>query len=234
MAQAGAHAIIGMYASRLSFLKRINASAIIIGSLIPDLDIILVAFGKLFTNIPDPIHFFHRKGTHSFLFVLFIYLLFEIFSEILKKPELRNWGKGISIGITTHLIVDSFLFLNGVYLLWPIQLQFNFWEGYQPPEILPNLLLAIEFLFFRILAWIIIEISTQRSQVNFPGLLPLIVKWKNFEFKLFLSFIILSIFKIPFYDFLFGIFYLPSLIVSIIVVWFMRDIFIHEEMIGKF
>ena len=124
MAQAGAHAIVGMYASRLPFFNKKWTPAIIIGSLIPDLDIIAVAVGKLFTSIPEPIHYFHRKGTHSLLFVLFIFLIFEILSEILKNPKLRNWGKGLSIGITTQIIMDSFLFLQSILLQVRITLLF--------------------------------------------------------------------------------------------------------------
>lgn len=230
MAQAGAHAIVGMYTSRFSFINQKLTPAIIIGSLLPDLDIIAVAFGKLFTQIPDPLHFFHRKGTHSLLVVLFIYLIFEILSEILKKPNLRNWGKGLSIGILSHIIVDSFLFLHGIYLLWPLQVVFNLWGNYQPPEIVPLLLMACEFLFFRILAWIIIEISINKNDIKHPGFLPLIIKWKNVELILFFIFLVFTIFNIPFFDILFGIFYIPSLLISIFTVWIMRDIFINENL----
>ena len=229
MAQAGAHAIIGMYSSRLPFINSSLVPFIIIGSLIPDLDIIFVAIGKLFSNLPDPIHYFHRKGTHSLLFVLFIYLTFQILSEIFKKPNLRNHGLGISLGILLHIIVDSLIFLEGVFILWPLQLKLNLWANYNPPPILPKLLMALEFLFFRILAWIIIEISTSKKDIRFPGLLPLLGKWKNTEFNLFLFFIGLSIFNIPFYDILFGIFYIPSLIISITIVWIMRDIFLENK-----
>lgn len=229
MAQAGAHAIVGMYASRFQFINKNWIPAIIIGSLIPDLDIIAVAFGKLFTSISDPIHFFHRKGTHSFLFVLFVYLIFEILSEIFKKPNLRDWGKGLSIGITTHLVLDSLFFLQGIYILWPLQMDLNLWRNYTPPELIPKLLMVLEFLFFRILAWIIIEISTQKTEIRFPGLLPLIIKWKNIEFYLFLFLTLFAFINFPFFDILFGLFYIPSLIISIVIIWFMRDIFMDEN-----
>ena len=234
MAQAGAHAIVGMYASRFPFFNKKWTPAIIIGSLIPDLDIIAVAFGKLFTSISEPIHYFHRKGTHSLLFVLFIFLIFEILSEILKNPKLRHWGKGLSIGITTHIILDSFLFLQSIYLFWPLQMDLNIWKNYNPPEMLPNFMMAMEFLFFRILAWIIIEIGTHKRDIRFPGLLPLISKWRKVEFLLFVVFIILTLINLPFYDVLFGIFYIPSLFISIFVVWIMRDIFYNEEIGNQF
>ena len=90
--------------------------------------------------------------------------------------------------------------------------------------------MACEFLFFRILAWIIIEISTNKQDIKHPGFLPLIIKWKNTEFNLFLIFSAIAILKLPFFDILFGIFYIPSLLISIITVWIMRDIFTNEDL----
>ena len=230
MAQAGAHAIIGMYTAKLPFLRKNLTVPIIIGSLIPDLDIFAVAFGKLFTNILDSTQYFHRKGTHSFLFVLFIFLFFQILSEILKNPKLRDWGKGLSIGITSHILVDSFLFLHGIHLLWPLQIEWNIWSTYRPPVIVPHLLLAFEFLFFRILAWLIIEFSTNKTDLKNPGFLPIIIKWKNLEFYFFIIFIGFAMIEIPELEFIFGLAYLPSLIMSIISIWFMQDCFENRKL----
>jgi len=229
VAQAGAHAIIGMYSSRLFSLNKSLTPSLIIGSLIPDLDIILVVLGKLFTNISDPIIFFQRKGTHSLIFVLFMYLAFQILSEILKKPNIRHHGLGISIGIFIHILADSILFSDVVFILWPLQLNLNLWEYNNPSLLMTKLLMASEFLFFRILTWIIIEVSISRIDLGFPELLPFLSKWKNIEFYLFIVFIFFSIINIPFYDIIFWIFYIPSLIISIITVWLMRDIFIKNE-----
>ena len=229
MAQAGAHAIIGMYTAKLPFIKKNLTASIIIGSLIPDLDIFVVSFGKLFTNILDSTQYFHRKGTHSFLFVLFVYLVFQILSEILKNPKLRDWGKGLSIGITSHILVDSFFFLHGIHLLWPLQIEWNVWSKYHPPVIVPHLLLAFEFLFFRILAWLILEFSVHKTDLRNPGFLPIILKWKRLEFFLFIIFIGLAIMKIPGFEFIFGLAYLPSLLMSIISIWLMQDCFENKK-----
>ena len=60
MAQAGAHAIIGMYTAKIPFIKKNLTASIIIGSLIPDLDIFSVAFGA-------------RRGSgHSFCIVFYM------------------------------------------------------------------------------------------------------------------------------------------------------------------
>lgn len=233
MAHAGAHAIIGMYTGKLPFIKKNLIVPIIIGSLVPDLDIFAVAFGKLFLNILDPIHFFHRKATHSFLFIIFIYLFFQILSELLNKPKLRYWGKGLSIGVLSHILVDSFFFLNGIHLLWPIEMELNLWNKYQPPVIISNLLLAFEFLFFRILAWIILELSINTPNLNNPGFLHLISKWKTIEFYLFIFFIFLAIINIPGFEIIFGLGYLPSLLMSIISVWVMQDCFIDNNQNGE-
>jgi membrane-bound metal-dependent hydrolase YbcI (DUF457 family) len=233
MAHAGAHAIIGMYAGRIPFIKNKLIVPIIIGSLIPDLDIIAVVFGKLFTSILDPIHYFHRKTTHSFLFIIFVYLFFQILSEVFKNPKLRNWGKGLSIGIFSHILVDSFFFLHGIYLLWPLQMEWNVWSKYQPPQIVTHLLLATEFLFFRILAWIILEFSINKPNLKHPGFLYIISRWKTIEFYLFLIFTTFAIFNLPGFEILFGLGYLPSLFMSIISVWVMQDCFLDNNQNGE-
>jgi hypothetical protein len=121
--------------------------------------------------------------------------------------------------------MDSFFFLQGIYLLWPLQNEWNIWSKYHPPEIVSKLLLASEFLFFRILAWLILEFSIKKSNLKHPGYLYIISRWKNIEFYLFIIFIFIAILNLPRFEILFGLGYLPSLLMSIISIWVMRDCF---------
>ena len=69
-----------------------------------------------------------------------------------------------------------------------------------------------------------------KTDLRNPGFLPIIIKWKNLEFYFFIIFIGLAIIEIPGFEFIFGLAYLPSLIMSIISVWFMQDCFENRKL----
>ena len=132
MAQAGIHALIALQSKRLISHKRGLYPSIIIGSLLPDLDIILVAIFSLFSTIEKSTKIFHRTFSHSFFSLIIIYLLFMIISETKKNTQLKTIGKGITIGILLHIIVDTFLWFHGIHFLWPLPFdEFNLWKSIQ-------------------------------------------------------------------------------------------------------
>ena len=159
MPQAGAHAIIGFYGSRFIKSKKGFISGTVMGSILPDIDIFMVAFSFIFLDVPDPEHYFHRKATHSLFFIVFVYLLFQIIGELRSSITIQYWGKGLAFGIFLHILADSFLFLHGIQPLWPLTLEWNLWKYYSPHPMINNILLSLEFLFFRILAWILIKFN---------------------------------------------------------------------------
>ncbi|MEE2858370.1 MAG: metal-dependent hydrolase, partial [Candidatus Neomarinimicrobiota bacterium] len=76
MAQAGLHALIGYQAKRIIPHKKHIMSGILFGSMLPDIDILIVAVGSIFHGITLAEELFHRTFTHSFFTLIFIYLFF--------------------------------------------------------------------------------------------------------------------------------------------------------------
>lgn len=228
MPQAGAHAIIGFYGSRLIKSKKGFIPGAVMGSILPDIDIFMAAFSFVFLDVPDPEHYFHRKATHSLFFIMFVYLLFQIIGELRSSKSIQYWGKGLAFGIFLHILADSFLFLHGIQPLWPLTLEWDLWKYYSPLPMVSNTLLSLEFLFFRILAWILIQFSIQADSIQHNWFLPWLAKWQKIELYLFILFIGLTLINISWFNIVFGIFYLPSFTMALFSLWLMRDVLEYQ------
>ena len=226
MAQAGIHALIGLQSNRLIPYEKGLYPSIIIGSLLPDLDIILVAIFSTFNSVEKSVEIFHRTFSHSFFSLIIIYFLFMIMGEVKKNDQVKTIGKGIAIGILLHLITDTFLWFHGIHFLWPLPIrEFNLWESIDIPLIINNLILSTEFLFFRIYAWYLIN-----QYLSYPvgqnWFIKFLTKWMKIESILFIIFLIFTYFEIPSFTFLFVLAYIPSLIMAIIsttLMWYSID-----------
>tara|TARA_B100000941_G_C28497842_1_gene552103 strand:+ start:1641 stop:2279 length:639 start_codon:yes stop_codon:yes gene_type:complete len=197
---------------------------IIIGSLIPDFDLVFAPIIKFFSNSNEPLNNFQNKATHSITFIFFIYLLFQIISEIKKNQKYQEIGIGLSLGIFLHIFTESLLW-DSVYLFWPLKLQLNFWNIKNLSVFHSNIFSSSAFFFFRVLAWIIIELALKKNDIEHPGFIPIVIKWKRIEFYLFLTFLLLSILQFSYFNLLFYLLYAPSLIFGIFTIYIMRDIF---------
>ena len=223
MAQAGLHALIGYQAKRVLPHEKYIMSGILFGSMLPDIDILIVAVGSIFHGITLAEELFHRTSTHSFFTLIFIYLLFAILSELKKKPSIKTIGKGISIGMLIHYLIDTIFWFNAIDLLWPLPVKsFNLWSFFSPSEKIFNFLLIMEFFCFRWYAWFLMK-----QHFNAPNKHSWVIKylnsWKKIETILFISFIFFSFFAIPHFKLLFGIAYIPSLIMALFSTYMSRD-----------
>ncbi len=216
MAQAGIHALIGLQSKRVIPYEKGLYPSIIIGSLIPDLDILIVALSSIFISIERSTEIFHRTFSHSFFTLVIVYLLFMILGEMKKSQFLKTIGKGFTIGILLHIITDTFLWFHGIHFLWPLPLsEFNLWESTHIPVIIRNFILSSEFLFFRIYAWFLLN-QYLSNPVKNGWFITFLSKWMKLEFILFIAFIFFTYFEIPSFKLLFGLAYIPSLIMAII------------------
>ncbi len=216
MAQAGIHALIGLQSKRIIPHEKGLYPAIIIGSLIPDLDILIVALSSIFLSIERSTEIFHRTFSHSFFTLIIIYLLFMILGEMRKSTQLKTIGKGLAIGILLHIIADTFLWFHGIHFLWPLPIpEFNLWESTHIPVLIRNFILSSEFLFFRLYAWFLLN-QYLSNPVENGWFVKFISKWMNIELLLFIAFLFFTYFEIPSFKLFFGLVYIPSLIMAII------------------
>ena len=129
MPQAGLHAAFGnQFRLFLSHERRLFP-AIIFGAILPDLDVIAVAIGSLFYPIHQAEHIFHRTFSHSFFTLILIYLLFAIWSELKNNPSLKSVGKGLVLGMLTHIVLDTFFGFEKFTSSGPYQLNHSIY-GY--------------------------------------------------------------------------------------------------------
>jgi membrane-bound metal-dependent hydrolase YbcI (DUF457 family) len=223
MAQAGLHAAIGNQMRQIIPYEKRLFPALIFGSMLPDIDIIVVAIASIFYPLNQAEEIFHRTFSHSFFTLIFVFLLFSILSEIKKRPVLKSIGKGIALGMLTHLLVDTLIWFRQIDLLWPLPLEpINLWRLFNIPQLVFQILLALEFFCFRWYAWFLISqhIQTPGNQIWFVKYLN---KWKKWEDYLFLLFIILVFWSPPFFKILFGIAYIPSLIMALFSTYMSRN-----------
>ena len=223
MAQAGLHAAIGYQMRRIIPHEERLFPALIFGSMLPDLDIIVVAIASLYYTIPQAEALFHRTFSHNVFILIFAYLIFAILSEMKKKPVLKSVGKGIAIGMLTHLFVDLFIWFHKIDLLWPLPLKpINIWGLWKETSLVLQILLVMEFFCFRWFAWFLItqHLKTPGNQLWFVKYLNI---WKKWETYLFLFFIFMLILNLPFFKILFVIAYIPSLIMALYSTYMSRN-----------
>ena len=223
MAQAGLHAAVGNQMRKIIPYEKRLFPALIFGSMLPDIDIIVVAIASIFYPINQAEELYHRTFSHSFFTLIFVFLIFAILSEIKKRPVLKSIGKGISLGMLTHLLIDTLIWFRQIDLLWPLPLKpVNLWHLWEAPPLVFQILLIFEFFCFRWYAWFLItqHIKTPGNQAWFVKYLN---KWKKLENSIFILFIILVIWNPPFFKILFGIAYIPSLIMALFSTYMSRN-----------
>ena len=223
MAQAGLHAAVGYTMIRVIPYEKRIFPALIFGAMLPDIDIIVVALASLFYPISQAEAIFHRTFTHSFFTLIFVFLLFAILSELKKRPVFKSIGKGIALGMLTHLLIDTFLWFRQIDLLWPLPLEpINLWRFFEAPTIVIQILLIFEFFCFRWYAWFLIT-QHLKTPVNESWFIKYLNIWKNCVTFIFLFFIILLFWNPPSFNILFGIAYIPSLIMALFSTYMSRN-----------
>ena len=223
MAQSGLHAALGYQFRRIIPHERRLFPAIIFGAILPDLDILIVAIGSIFYPILESEKLFHRSFSHSFFTVILIYLLFSILAEFKKQPVFKTIGKGLAIGILSHIILDTFLWFKAIQFLWPLPLEpFYLWSFWKTPIWIQRMMLVLEFLCFRWYAWFLItqHLQSPNTQSWIIKYLYIWKKWETFFIVLFslLSFLNSSIFLVSF-----GTAYIPSLCMALWATFISRN-----------
>ena len=223
MAQAGFHAALGYQLRRIIPVERRLFPSIIFGSILPDLDIVVVAIGSMFYPISHSEKLFHRSFSHSFFTLILVYLLFAIFAEWKKYPSFKSIGKGLSLGILSHIILDTFFWFQEIQFLWPLPLKpFNLWIFLNSPNWIHRIMLVLEFFCFQWYAWFLItkHLCNPNKQSWIIRYLQL---WKNLETMCFVFFTLLAIWNPAIFLVLFGVAYIPSLIMALWTTYMSRN-----------
>jgi membrane-bound metal-dependent hydrolase YbcI (DUF457 family) len=160
MAQAGIHGLVGMAVRRILPARPWLMLGILLGSLFPDTDNLLVAVATVSGGSTEGLH---RTFTHSLFFAVAVMTACWFVGQIARAPRWVNLGLGLGAGILLHTLLDLLLWFNGVEVLWPIPSWVNLWEGFTVPLWLDKFLLTAEFLFFALYFWSLDWFSRKRG-----------------------------------------------------------------------
>ena len=217
MAQAGMHAMVGMVVRKLAKTRQWLLLGVILGSFIPDLDNFGVAVA---TVMKLPTAGIHRTLTHSVFFLLAVMAVFQLVAQVRKDARWGNLGLGLGAGILLHIILDIFLWFNGVALFWPFQLWVNIWSNMTAPDWFIKFMDPAEFLMFGGYLWALSNWSGRyKTDADFAGKLRM---WMILEFALFAVFTPLAYIMTKGFQTIFGAVYLISIMMAFIVTIRMR------------
>lgn len=227
MAQSGIHAFSGIVLSKYFKQQKWLAPSIIIGSMLPDIDIFLSALAFILgTPVQTAELIFHRTFTHSIFTLITIYLTFLCIAEIKSNENFKIIGRGVCIGILLHIILDLLFWFKSVHLFWPLPTDsIDLWS-LNVPELFYKITFSLEFILFRIYGWYLIN-----SFIKYPGnqgwFIKYISRWINIEFIFFVISIAYIYLNMPGYKVFFTIMYIPSLMMALFSTYILREMFNH-------
>lgn len=161
MPQAGFHAIVGVASRKWMPKKEWLLLGLVLGNLFPDLDNLVVAYATV-AKLPDPEHY-HRTFTHSIFTIIAMVVLFYVIAAATRNAGWKNFGVGFGAGILMHILLDLVIWFNGVYLLWPIDFELNFWSWFTTPAWLSILLGTGEFLAFGLYFLLLVSLADRHG-----------------------------------------------------------------------
>tara|TARA_B100002052_G_C15886311_1_gene601695 strand:+ start:4833 stop:5501 length:669 start_codon:yes stop_codon:yes gene_type:complete len=193
-------------------------TSLLIGSIIPDLDILL----NFFVNQNINNVFFH-----SLFSVPFFTLLILIFGEYKKIYKSKRIAFGFNLGIIIHIIFDL-ITLESVGIFYPL---FNSYENLDFKNIVnfklnkTTILIfnSFDFLMFRIYGWMLIEQIILNPKKN-TKYIKYIRMWMKFELYIFVLFILLIYFRIGDSSIknIYTLFMMPSIIITLFFTYKLR------------
>ena len=206
MAQAGMHGLVSLPLRKWTAAREWLMVGIVLGSLLPDSDNLLVAVATIARRSTAGIH---RTFTHSLLTVAVIIAIFYFISLITQRKRWNNLGIGLGLGVLLHILLDLLIWFDGVAILWPIPFWLNLWSGVTPPAWWMTLMQPVELLFFALFFLSLYSMARkQGSDLGFLGKLRL---WTGLEILLFIIFLVLAYTLNKGFLTIFGVAYLLSL-----------------------
>lgn len=207
-------AIVPIIALRLKSYIKFKSyflTSLLIGSLLPDLDLFFyLTFGD----------FLHNCIFHNLFFVTFSFLIIMIFGEYKKDIKYKSIAFGFISGILMHLLFNILTF-QPVGLLYPL---FSASENFDLNNIfkmrkinnLNEILKASDFIFLRFYGWFLVE-EIIKTPIYNSSQITKIKLWMKIELSVFLIFLLLIYFGMNGTQIIniHGFLLLPSLIAAI-------------------
>ena len=231
MIHTSINALIGLQLRLSGFIPnaKLLSTSIIIGMVLPDVDLILDFFISLFLNsnfLNEP--YVSNAIFHSLFMIPFLSLLILIYLEYKNKSNI-NIIIGISIGMALHVMIDI-MTLNSVGIFYPLfDLNSNFnlknYLNIQIPLTTSKILYAFDFFFFRLYTSRIIELIIKNKIDKFE-IIKKLTLWMKIQLYIFLLFLLLIYFDVDeaIFSNLFGSLYTVSFVIMIYMTYKTRKI----------
>ncbi len=229
MIHTGINALIGLQLSHFLKKSKLLSTSIIIGMVLPDLDLILDFILSLFLDfnfLDTP--YISNSIFHSLFMIPFLSLLILIYLEYKNKNN-ANIVIGISTGMIIHIIFDI-IALNPIGIFYPLfSLDSNFslnnYLNIQISELETKILYAFDFFFFRLYTWMVIELIITHKNDYFKIIKNLAI-WMKIQLYIFVLFLLLIYFDIDktTFSICFGLLYTPSLIMVLYMTYKTRKL----------
>ena len=184
MPQAGIHGMVGMATRRWTGARDWLLLGAILGSFVPDMDTVAVAVATVMKASSEGLH---RTMTHSVFFAAAVMIVFHAIGAMRRDTRWTNLGLGLGLGILLHIVLDLFLWFNGVNLFWPLGGEVTLWpNGYPWAWFQQFNEQAAEFLCFGLYLWLLGTWARKfGTNGNYLGKLRM---WIWLEFALFAVF----------------------------------------------
>ena len=218
MAFTGIQPLIANYIYAKTLKNSSITWTIIIGILIPDIDVLFSLIG-IFLKAPNiSIDLFTNKFTHSLFIIILIYFIGLIIKEISNKKQAIIISRDIIIGITIHIIIDVLLSNQTIYLLWPLNIKFNLLSNFNVSSIYTDFLKIFDFIFFRFYGWYVVTKIIEDTKHN-SIFIHFINKWMKIEIFISIIMVLLFIIKFKYFEIVWLIFFTPSIIIALLITY---------------
>ena len=218
MAFTGIQPLIANYIYAKTLKNSSITWTIILGILIPDIDVLFSLIGIFFKAPNISIVLFTNKFTHSLFIIILIYFIGLIIKEISNKKQAIIISRDIIIGITIHIIIDVLLSNQTIYLLWPLNIKFNLLSNFNVSSIYTDLLKIFDFIFFRFYGWYVVKKIIEDSK-HISIFIHFINKWMKIEIFISIIMFLLFIIKFKYFEIVWLIFFTPSIIIALLITY---------------
>ena len=229
MINTGINAVIGLQLKKFTPKQTLLSTAIIIGMILPDIDLVIDYLLSLFFNF----NFLYSPQIsntlfHSLFAIPILGLLILIYLEYKNKNNIAI-VIGLSLGMLIHIFIDI-ITLKSVGIFYPLfnielNLNLNNFLNLQIPNQFTKILYAFDFFFFRLYTWMIIELIINNKNDQFQ-ILKKVNLWMKIQLYVFLLFLLLIYFGVSndMFAYLFGLAYTISFTMTLYMTYKTRKI----------
>ena len=144
--------------------KNISIFSLLVGFSLPESGSFFIFLNNLLTDSKNKLYLLDKDLTHSLITIGIIYLLFLIVYEIKKRESILKTANGIIAGMLINIFIDILIRLGNIDIFWPLPIITL--NNYDYPAIVFNFFLILEFIFFRLTYYQLIELTLKKAISN--------------------------------------------------------------------